>query len=120
MQKNEYYDTLLEPLTRWFYDRTFDSGHLIGGPTIGFFRFENQIKIYWNSDYLLADGGSIWKYPKGIYEIQYSDFILEVVKLFQQFTTDMDAQVHSDERLNSDWSKVKKLFNKMISEIQEE
>lgn len=48
----EYYDTSFEPLTRWFYDRTFDSGHLIGGPTIGFFRFENQIKIYWNSDYL--------------------------------------------------------------------
>ena len=38
----EYYDILFEPLTRWFYDRTFDSGLLIGGPTIGFFRFENR------------------------------------------------------------------------------
>lgn len=27
--------------------------------------------------------------------------------------------LHSDERINCDWSKVKKLFNKMISGIQE-
>ena len=40
-----FLDSLFEPVYQWFANRTFDSGHLIGGPTVGCFRFEDKVKI---------------------------------------------------------------------------
>lgn len=89
---DHFFDALYEPLDRWFYDRTFDSGHLVGGPRIGCFRCGDNIKIYWESDYSLKDGSSIWKNPKGLYEMKYADFVSEVSRFFESFAYDMDKQ----------------------------
>lgn len=91
---DDFLPNLFEPLYTWYGNRTFDSGHLVGGPIIGCFRYDNNIKIRWNSDYLLKDGNSIWKYPKGIYEMMYSDFASEVSRFFQSFEKDMDKQIN--------------------------
>ena len=88
-----FFDVLYEPLDKWFYERTFDSGHLIGGPLIGCFRCGDNIKIYWESDYSLKDGSSIWKNPKGLYEMKYNDFVSEISRFFESFACDMDKQV---------------------------
>ena len=96
----EFFDNFLpnlyEPLNEWFYKRTFDSAHLKDGPFIGCFRCGDSVKLFWesNSNYLLKDGSNIWKYPKGIYEMKYSEFVSEVSRFFKSFEYDMDNQVN--------------------------
>lgn len=90
---DEFYEKKYEPLTQWFTNRVFDSAHLIGGPVIGAFRYGDNVKIYWNSDYVLEDGTSLWTSPKGIYEMKYNDFVAEVQRFFKAFHEDMDVQV---------------------------
>ena len=95
---DHFFDEYYLPLSEWFYDRFLSSGHLVCGPSIGFFRCGDKLKIVWDSD-PLDDGTEIWKYPRGIYEIDYQDFVSEVSRFIRSFTTDMDNQV-SDVVLN--------------------
>ena len=88
-----FLDSLFEPIYQWFANRTFDSGHLIGGPTVGCFRFEDKVKIYWESEYQREDGSSMWKFPNGVYEIPYDEFVSEVNSFFCNFMKEMDTQV---------------------------
>ena len=90
---DHFYDNEYQPLSDWFYDRTMDSGHLICGPLIGFFRCGDKIKIVWNSIRPVSDGTDIWRYPKGIYEMRYADFVLEISRFISTFIEDMDMQV---------------------------
>lgn len=90
----------------------FDSGHLTGGPLIGCFRHEDRIKIYWDSDYTLDNGNSIWTSPKGMVELKYEDFIIEVERFFHSFFMAMDKQVEL--AVLKDWGKVKFLYEKMM------
>lgn len=99
-----FFDNEYMPLTEWFYSRLLDSGHLVGGPDIGFFRYDNKIKIYWKGNYILEDGTSIWTSPQGIFEIDYKDFVSEVVRFFDSFFLAMDQQVQL--ALEKDWVKV--------------
>lgn len=110
---DKFYDNEYTSLTEWFYERIFDSGHLIGGPLIGCFRCGDMVKIYWESDYLLEGGESIWAYPKGVYELPYSEFIAEVKGFFHRFYSEMDRQVEL--ALEKDWGSVE-LDKKRLSE----
>lgn len=92
------------PLTEWFYRRVFDSGHLTGGPFIGCFRCGDNVKIYWESDYKLENGESIWKYPSGIYELPYAEFAESVRGFLEEFYKEMDAQ--TELALQMDWGEV--------------
>ncbi|MBD5111588.1 MAG: hypothetical protein HDT42_03530 [Ruminococcaceae bacterium] len=94
-----------EPLTEWFSDRVFDSGHLTGGPLIGFFRCGDMIKIRWKSNYTLENSENIWTAPSGFFEIPYADFVAEVKRFFEEFFAAMDKQVET--ALRMDWGKVK-------------
>ncbi len=85
------YDELYTPISL----RSFDSGHLIDGPHIGCFRNGENIKIIWKSTYGDDIGKSIWKTPKGVYEMKYSDFVKEVSRFYEAFTADMDKQVEN-------------------------
>lgn len=96
-----FYDEKYEPLTEWFYNRIFDSGHLIGGPHIGCFRCGDMIKIWWDSDYTLDNGESIWTAPSGEFELPYADFVVEVKRFFEEFYATMDKQVET--ALQTDW-----------------
>lgn len=111
---DKFYDEEYEPLTEWFSNRIFDSGHLTGGPLIGCFRHEDRIKIYWNSDYTLDNGNSIWASPKGIVELKYEDFIIEVERFFHLFFMAMDKQVEL--AVLKDWGKVKLDKDRLVSE----
>lgn len=100
---DEYFDTL-EKFTEWYRDRSFDSGHLVGGPYIGFFRYEDKIKILWDGRGKLENGANIWTSPYGCYEMNYSDFVSEVRHFFDDFLMKMDIRV--EEALNKEWSNV--------------
>lgn len=89
---DHFYDEYYLPLSEWFYDRFFDSGHLVCGPLIGFFRCGDKLKLIWDSE-PLEDGTEIWKSPRGIYEIDYQGFVSEVSRFISAFTTDMDNQI---------------------------
>lgn len=102
---DKFYDEEYTVLTEWYYNRIFDSGHLIGGPHIGCFRYEDMIKIYWESDYTLENGSSIWTSPKGIYEMPYIDFLSEVNAFFSSFFSEMDKQVKN--AVEKSWGAVK-------------
>lgn len=101
---DEKIDEYLEK-TEWFRSRTFDSGHLIGGPIIGCFRCGDSLKFYWNSGYALESGESIWTSPRGSFEMPYQDFAAEVKRFFSEFFTEMDEQVKR--ALEKDWSEIK-------------
>ena len=88
-----FYEEKYDPLTSWYYNRIVKSEHLIGGPVIGAFRYGDNVKIYWNSDYTLEDGSSLWTSPKGVYEMKYDEFVEEIHRFFKAFHEDMDAQV---------------------------
>ena len=100
---DEYFECL-EKFTQWYQDRSFDSGHLIGGPYIGFFRYDDKIKILWDGRGKLDSGANIWTSPYGCYEMNYSDFIAEVRHFFDNFLMKMDIQVEN--ALNKDWGTV--------------
>ncbi len=89
-----YYDEYWE-LYEWRADRTFDSGHLVGGPLIGCFRCGEKIKILWESDFRLDNGNSIWTSQKGSVEVPYDEFVLAIINFFDAFSRDMDKQVEN-------------------------
>lgn len=111
-----FYDDEYTMLTAWFFLRCFDSGHLTGGPLIGCFRCGDKIKLYWESDYLLDDGNSIWTAPKGAYEMPYTDFVAEVERCFDTFFTAMDTQVR--QAAAKDWGDIHLDTQKMMLEHQ--
>ena len=106
-QSNEVFDRFLEADymgVEWFNKRIMDSGHLIGGPLIGFFRYENKMKIIWDSTYKIENGCNMWKSPSGTVEISYKMFVEEVVRFFRAFYSAMDEQVEN--AVNRDWGDV--------------
>lgn len=91
--------------TEWFRSRTFDSGHLKGGPNIGCFRCGELLKFYWSSGYSLEGGESIWTAPRGSFEMPYCDFVTEVKRFFAEFHKEMDKQVNR--ALERAWDEVR-------------
>ena len=110
----KFYDEEYIPLTEWFQKRVFDSGHLTGGPNIGCFRHEDKLKLYWESDYTLENGHSIWTSPKGVIEMNYDDFITETERSIDSFFIDMDKQVEL--AVLKDWGKVEIDKERVITE----
>lgn len=90
---NSFYDNSYCRLMEWYNSRTLDSGHLVGGPTLGFFRCGDKITFIWHSTHRLPSGGSIWTSPSGIYEMDYNSFHREVFHFFRSFALDMYNQM---------------------------
>ena len=101
----------------WFFDRTLDSGHLVGGPYIGCFRCGDMLKVWWFSDYKLESGESIWTAASGVFELPYSDFISEIRRFFEEFFDKMDEQVKK--ALEKDWGTVRLDKNRLQEEHKE-
>lgn len=98
---DRFYDEKYQPLTEWFHNRVFDSGHLTGGPLIGCFRCGETLKIWWYGDDRLENGENIWTAPSGFFELPYADFVSEVKRFFHEFYAAMDKQVETS--LQMDW-----------------
>ncbi len=112
-----FYEDEYIPLTTWFFDRMLNSAHLIGGPDIGFFRYDTKIKIYWTSDYFFEDGTSIWTSPEGSFELDYKDFVAEVIRFFDSFFLAMDKQVSL--ALSKDWGNIHLDKKRLVEEHQQ-
>ncbi|MBS9767565.1 MAG: hypothetical protein KGV44_08500 [Flavobacteriaceae bacterium] len=91
-------------LISWISDRSFDSGHLIGGPVISFFRYRDKIRIVWVTEWTLENGIQLWKAKDGGFEMNYSEFVSEVRKFGQDFFNAMDKQIEL--ALSKDWGDI--------------
>lgn len=111
---DRFYDEKYIPLTEWYHERSFDSGHLTGGPYIGCFRHNEKIKIVWESDYRLESGNSIWTSPKGVFELYYDDFFLSVSEFLDCFFAAMDEQVK--QAVAKDWGEITIDKSRLVAE----
>jgi len=116
-QFDEFYFNEYCELNQWHADRSFDSGHLVGGPYISCFRCGEKLKIMWESNYLLEDGNSIWTSPKGSYEMPYEEFVAAVETFWAQFSGAMDRQVRA--AVEKEWDGVE-LDKEHLTEENEE
>ncbi len=104
-------------LGQWRWDRTLDSGHLVGGPLIGFFRCGERLKILWESTFRLENGESIWTAPKGSFELSYDEFVSAATEFFHSFFVAMEQQVKA--AAAKEWGSVS-LDKQRLLEEQEE
>lgn len=104
-------------LGEWRWDRTFDSGHLVGGPHIGFFRCGEKIKILWESTFKLDNGNSIWTAPEGSFEMPYGEFVLAVSDFLDLFFAAMDRQV--EHAVMKEWGSVSLDKKRLLEENSE-
>ena len=116
-QFDEFYFNEYCELNQWHADRSFDSGHLVGGPYISCFRCGEKLKIIWESNYLLEDGSSIWTSPKGSYEMPYDEFVASVTTFWGEFTEAMDKQVKA--AVEKEWDGVELDKKRLIEENEE-
>lgn len=92
-QEKKYIDTNYEILLTWIYRRSLPANHLIGGPTIWFFRIFDQIQIIWRADHKLPSGTHLWTYPFGEYKMNYDLFVKEVQDFSKRFFTEMNQLI---------------------------
>jgi Family of unknown function (DUF5984) len=86
-------DDEYEIISRWVLDRSFDSAHLVGGPLLFFFRFENTIRIVWKTEWILDNGISLWSAKNGYYDMDFDLFAENVKKFGVAFFEGMDKIV---------------------------
>lgn len=113
----QFYEEDYLRLTGWLSNRTMDSGHLVGGPLMKFVRCEDRIKIIWDGDYRLENGSNMWKFPSGVCEMSYNEFVDEVTRFFRAFYDAMDKQVES--AVKKDWGCVTLDKDRLVSENAE-
>ncbi|MFN8359957.1 MAG: DUF5984 family protein [Candidatus Kapaibacterium sp.] len=106
--EEDYYDNVYFPATpsllSWLDDRHLDSGYLVGGPHLSFFRHHNTIRIVWETDQTLDNGIRLWTAISGSVEMNYTDFIDRVKAFGQNFFAAMNTRVHS--AVANDWGTV--------------
>lgn len=118
--ENEFSDFYFEEydnLISWTYKRTFDSGHLIGGPHFSFFRCGDKIRIVWETVHQLDNGIELWTAKDGNAEILYSDFIDQVKDFGNRFFEQMNMQVEL--ALEKDWKDIQIDKNRLVEEHTE-
>jgi hypothetical protein len=109
----EEYDNLIS----WTYYRTFDSGHLIGGPKFSFFRNKDIIRISWVTEHKIDNGIELWTAKNGTIEIPYADFIQQVEDFGNRFFTSMKDQVEL--AIQKDWRDIQIDKTRLIEEHKE-
>ncbi len=100
----DFYYEEYDKLISWVYQRTLNSGHLIGGPHLSFFRRDDKIRIVWDTQYFLENGTRLWTASDGSIEISYSDFVKKIKIFGSAFFTEMAKQV--DQAIAKDWGQV--------------
>lgn len=91
-------------LISWIVERALTSSHLIGGPSIYFFRNVDTIRIVWESEHRLENGANLWTAGSGIYDMQFDDFVTMVSDFGEQFFNAMERQVEL--ACNRDWGSI--------------
>ncbi|MCU0431958.1 MAG: DUF5984 family protein [Bacteroidia bacterium] len=114
---SDFYFEEYDKVISWTYQRAFDSGHLIGGPMLSFFRRNEKIRIVWYTEHTLENGISLWTAKDGSFEMTYSDFVEKIKAFGQSFFDQMGKQV--DLAVSKDWGQIKVDKQRLIEEHQE-
>jgi hypothetical protein len=104
-EHSEFYFEEYEKLIRWVYNRLFDSAHLVGGPYLSFFRYQDKIRVVWETERSLDDGTPIWTAKDGSFEMAYEEFLEGVKQFGEEFFKAMDKQV--EQAIARDWQNVR-------------
>lgn len=114
---NDFYFDEYDNLISWTYKRTFDSGHLIGGPHFSFFRCEDKIRIVWETEHQLKNGIELWTAKDGNIEISFSEFINLVKDFGKRFFEQMNKQLEL--ALAKDWGGIQIDTKRLVEEHTE-
>lgn len=106
-----------DKLISWTYQRTFNSGHLIGGPHLSFFRRNNKVRIVWDTEHILENGISLWTAKDGSYEMDYFSFVEKIKEFGQSFFMAMDKQVEL--AVAKKWGDIKIDKQRLVQEHKE-
>lgn len=109
----EEYDKLIS----WTHQRTLNSGHLVGGPHLWFFRHKDKIRIVWKTEHTLENGIRLWSAKDGSCEMAYADFVNEVNQFGQHFFAAMDKQVAL--AVTNEWGNITLDKQRLVEEQQE-
>ncbi|MBX7225761.1 MAG: hypothetical protein K1X55_07005 [Chitinophagales bacterium] len=114
---SDFYFEEYDKLISWTYQRTFDSGHLIGGPHLSFFRRNNKVRIVWDTEHILENGISLWTAKDGSFEMDYSNFVKKIEVFGQSFFAAMDKQVEL--AVAKEWVNIKIDKQRLVEEHKE-
>ncbi len=116
-EDNDFYFEEYNKLISWTYQRTLNTGHLIGGPHLSFFRRNNKVRIVWDTEHLLENGISLWTAKDGSFEMDYSDFVDKIKVFGQSFFASMDKQVEF--AVAKEWGNIKIDKQRLVEEHRE-
>ncbi len=114
---SDFYFEEYDKLISWTFQRTFDSGHLIGGPHLSFFRRNDKVRVVWETEHILENGISLWTAKDGSFEMEYSDFVDKIKVFGQSFFAAMDKQVEF--AVAKEWSNIKIDKQRLVEEQKE-
>lgn len=114
---SDFYFEEYNKLISWTYQRSFDSGHLIGGPHLYFFRCNDKMRIVWDTEFNLENGISIWIAKDGSFEMDYYDFIQKIKTFGQSFFSEMENQVEL--AVSKDWGSIRIDKQRLVEEHKE-
>lgn len=110
----DFYFDEYDKVFSWRNERTFDSIHLIGGPSLSFFRSKENIRIVWDTEHTLENGISVWTAKNGNFEMDYFDFVSKVKIFGEKFFNEMDRQLELT--IAKEWDKIKVDKVKLLEE----
>jgi hypothetical protein len=116
-EHNDFYFDEYNTLISWIYERNLNSGHLIGGPSLWFFRCKNKINIVWETDDELDNGGKIWTAKSGNHEMNYDDFVSEINTFGIKFFSEMDERIRLT--IEKKWENIEINKNRLLEEHKE-
>ncbi|MEE1963955.1 DUF5984 family protein [Allomuricauda taeanensis] len=111
---NEEYFEAYDALISWTSIRTMDNGHLVGGPQLSFFRYNQKVRIIWRTDHSLENGINMWAAKNGSLEMDYYEFVQKIKVFGDTFFSRMEEQIRL--AVKKDWGSVKIDKKGMISE----
>jgi hypothetical protein len=114
---SDFYFEEYDQFISWVSERTLGSSHLIGGPTLSFFKNDKKIRIIWDTEKKLENGIYIWEAKNGIYEMDFVDFVDKIESFGVQFFKDMDRQIELT--IEKNWENIKIDKNRIKEEQKE-
>lgn len=99
---NEFYR--IHKVIEWISDRALTALHLSSNPTICFFRNKDKISLVWNADQTLESGAQLWIAGKGSIELDYREFVAEVVDFKERISLAMETQIQTANSM--DWGHI--------------
>lgn len=114
---DDFYFNEYDNLISWTSQRTLDSGHLVGGPHLSFFRRNDKVRIIWQTDYLMENGVKVWTAKDGSIEMKYSEFVEDIKSFADSFFKEMGKQIES--AIAKDWGNIKIDKQRLIEEHRE-